>query len=166
MKPLRILGLALVIGIAAVLLALWRWPPARQAAYDPAANPSVLLDAALKEARAGHRNVLVIAGGDWCRWCLVLDRFLAANPDVKSALDGSFVVLKVYVGEKNRNTEFFSKLPKAKGYPHFWVLNQDGSLAATVDTGPLESGPDSYDRERFLQFVRGLGPASLKRAPQ
>jgi len=156
MKPLRILGLALIIGLAVALLALGRLSPARHAAYNPTANPSVLLEAALKEARAGHKKVLVIAGGDWCRWCLVLERFLAANPDVQSALDGSFVVVKVYVGEKNRNTEFFAKLPKAKGYPHFWVLNQDGDAAASVDTGPLEKGPDSYDKGRFLQFIQDM----------
>lgn len=159
MKLFRILGLALIIGVAAALLALWRWQPGGHAAYRPTANPSVLLEAALKEARAGHKKVLVIAGGDWCRWCLILESFLAANPDVKSALDGSFVVVKVYVDEKNRNTEFFAKLPKAKGYPHFWVLNQDGKVAASVDTGLLEKGPDSYDKGRFLQFIQDMRAA-------
>ncbi|HET7868186.1 MAG TPA: thioredoxin family protein [Burkholderiaceae bacterium] len=138
------------------MLALWRWQPGGHAAYSPTANPSVLLEAALTQARASNKKVLVIAGGDWCRWCLILERFVAANPDVKSALDGSFVVVKVYVGEKNRNTAFFAKLPKAQGYPHFWVLNPDGNVAASVNTGPLEKGPDSYDKERFLQFIRDM----------
>jgi len=153
MKPFRILGLALLIGVAAAMLAMWRWQPGRHAAYSPTANPSVLLEAALKQARAGNKKVLVIAGGDWCRWCLILDRFIAANPDVKSALDGTFVVVKAYVGEKNQNAAFFAKLPKANGYPHFWVLSQDGNVAASVNTGPLEKSPDSYDKERFLQFI-------------
>jgi thiol:disulfide interchange protein len=159
MKLFRILGLALVVGVAAAMLALWQWRPgAQQGPYNPRANPSVLLDAALKQAHAGNRKVLVIAGGDWCRWCLILDRFVAANPDVKSALEGTFVVLKVYVGDKNRNTAFFSKLPKAKGYPHFWVLNADGSVAASVDTGPFEKSPDTYDKERFLKFIQDAQP--------
>lgn len=156
MKPLRILALALIVGMASAMLALWRWQPGGHAAYSPTANPSVLLEAALTQARASNKKVLVIAGGDWCRWCLILERFVAANPDVKSALDGSFVVVKVYVGEKNRNTAFFAKLPKAQGYPHFWVLNPDGNVAASVNTGPLEKGPDSYDKERFLQFIRDM----------
>ena len=153
MKPFRVLGLALLIGVSVAMLALWRWPPGGHAAYSPAANPSVLLEAALKQARADNKKVLVIAGGDWCRWCLILDRFVAANPDVKSALDTTFVVVKAYVGEKNQNKAFFSKLPKAQGYPHFWVLNPDGKVAASVNTGPFENGPDSYDKARFLQFI-------------
>lgn len=156
MKRLRILAVALVVGVALAVLALWRWQPDGHAAYSPTADPSVLLEAALREARAGNKKVLVIAGGDWCRWCLILDRFVAANPDVRSALEGSFVVVKVYVGEKNRNIAFFAKLPKAQGYPHFWVLNHDGKVAASVNTGLLEKGPDSYDKERFLQFIQDM----------
>lgn len=126
--------------------------------YHPSANPQVAFDRAVADARASHRRVLVIAGGDWCRWCHVLEGFLARNADVKSELVKSFVVVKVYLGEDVDNAAFFSRLPEADGYPHFWVFGNDGKLVQSVSTASLESGPVNYDRGRFLRFVSEYSP--------
>ena len=122
--------------------------------YDPSDDPTAALNRALVEAKASNRQVLVIAGGDWCRWCLILNTFLSKNPDVKAKLDGSFVTMKAYIGDENHNTPFFSKLPPAKGYPHFWIVSADGAATRSIDTGPLENGKDGYDKAAFLQFIR------------
>jgi hypothetical protein len=151
MKPSRRRILTLLASAAAALPG--RPQAGGAAGYDPKADPMVLLAATLTEARTANRKVLIIAGGDWCRWCLVLQRFIDSHPDVKAAMEQAFVVVKVYYGEANRNPAFFARLPKARGYPFFWVLRNDGSLLSAVDTGPLESGRDSYDKERFLAFV-------------
>jgi hypothetical protein len=125
--------------------------------YDPAANPQSALDAALVQAKSSHRKVLIIAGGDWCRWCLILNSFWTQNPEAKAELDRAFVVMKVYVGEDNMNTKFFSRLPKAKGYPHFWVMSPEGVATHSIDTGRLENGRDGYDKAQVLRFIREVG---------
>ena len=121
--------------------------------YDPKADPTPALATARAEAARSGKSVLVIAGGDWCRWCHVLDRFLAQNDDVKAELDDTFVTLKVYYGDENTNDAFFAQLPEAEGYPHFWVVTPGGNRRS-VGTATLESGDDDYDKDLFLAFVR------------
>jgi hypothetical protein len=122
--------------------------------YDPAADPVAALHAGEEQASASGRLVLVEAGGAWCRWCWAIDAFLRNNPDVQAEFDRRFVRVKVYWGDENQNRAFFATLPKAKGYPHFWILSTDGKVIESVNTGTLEDGKDGYDRERFLAFIR------------
>jgi len=124
--------------------------------YDAKANPQVDLNRALAEARSSNRKVLVIAGGEWCVWCHHLEAFVKKNKDVDDALHGAFVTVKVYYGTDNNNAEFFSRLPKALGYPHFWVLENDGKVKKSVNTGLLEDGKSSYNKAVFLKFIQDM----------
>jgi thioredoxin-related protein len=126
---------------------------ARDIGYDAKANPSALLSAAAERAQAEHKLVLLVSGGDWCVWCHYLYDFLHANDDVDAALRDVFVVAKVYVGSDNRNEEFFAKLPKADGAPHFWVLDERGELLKSQPTVVLEDGDKSYDKTAFFGFI-------------
>jgi thioredoxin-related protein len=121
--------------------------------YDPKADASAALSAAQSRARSEDKLVLLVSGGDWCIWCHYLYEFLEKNDDVDAALHDVFVVAKVYVGTENRNEEFFAKLPKADGAPHFWVLSNDGELLKSQPTVVLEDGKKSYDRDAVLKFV-------------
>jgi thioredoxin-related protein len=121
--------------------------------YDPKADPFEQYQDAVTQATAQHKLVLVIAGGDWCRWCHVLNRFVTRNADVDAALHDAFVVVKVYVGDENYNEFFFSQLPQARGAPHFWIISPDRSVLDSQSTGPFEHGRDGYDKTEFLQFV-------------
>jgi thioredoxin-related protein len=126
--------------------------------YDAAANPFTALKLAEQEARTSGKRILVIGGGDWCRWCIAMESFISQTPEVKAALDRNFVTVEVYYGRKNRNSAFFSTLPEAAGYPQFWVLSSDGKLIQPVDTSTLEDGIDSYDKSKFLNFIQEMGP--------
>ena len=123
--------------------------------YHEGPGADALLATAQAEAKQGGRQVLIVAGGEWCRWCHVLDRFLHDNPDVASELEKKFVVLKVHYGDGDDATDaaFFDRLPPAEGFPHFWVVRRDGRVSS-FETGGLESGDDDYDREKFLGFIR------------
>jgi hypothetical protein len=121
--------------------------------YDSKADPFEAYHKAIAAAKAGNKLVLVIAGGEWCRWCHVLDRFVARNPDVRQGLDDTFVVVKVYVGDENYNTEFFGQLPQAIGAPHFWIIAPDRNVLASQSTGALERGSTGYDKDKFLGFI-------------
>jgi Thioredoxin-like len=121
--------------------------------YDPKADPFEQYHVALEQARAENKLVLVIAGGDWCRWCHVLNRFFKRNDDVRQSVDEAFVVMKVYVGDENYNEDFFAQLPPARGAPHFWIVSPERYVLGSQSTGSLEHGKNGYDKQEFLQFV-------------
>jgi thioredoxin-related protein len=121
--------------------------------YDTRANAFEQLDAAVATAAAEDKLVLLISGGDWCSWCHYLAAFLERAPALDAALHEVFVVQKIYVGDENMNKEFFARLPKAAGAPHFWVLSSTGEVLASQDTLPLEDGAKSYDPGKFTAFV-------------
>ncbi|HEY4365816.1 MAG TPA: thioredoxin family protein [Steroidobacteraceae bacterium] len=121
--------------------------------YDPKADPFAQYQDAVAQATAQHKLVLVIAGGDWCRWCHVLNNFVTRNADVDAALHDAFVVVKVYIGDENLNEFFFSQLPEARGAPHFWIISPDRNVLGSQSTGAFEHGKSGYDKQEFLDFV-------------
>ena len=149
------MGKSIVIASAALALgaAIAAAEPKNDIGYDPHANAFEQLDTAVAKAAAEDKLLLVIAGGDWCIWCHYLAAFLDRETALDADLHDVFVVQKVYVGGENMNTEFFAKLPKAAGAPHFWVLSQKGELLASQDTALLEDGAKSYDRAKFAAFI-------------
>jgi hypothetical protein len=121
--------------------------------YDPQADPFAQLQAAAVEAKAQDKLVLVVAGGDWCTWCHYLDAFVKRNDEIGRALYDTFVVVKVYYGDDNKNERFFGSWPQAPGYPHFWIFSDDGNLLRSQGTLELEDGAKSYDQDAFLAFI-------------
>lgn len=125
----------------------------RDLGYDPGADPFEQYHEAVEQAQAQRKLVLIIAGGDWCRWCHVLNRFVSGNDDVESALNDAFVVMKVYVGDENYNEFFFSQLPEARGAPHLWIVSPNRDVLASQSTGTFEHGRNGYDKQEFLRFI-------------
>lgn len=121
--------------------------------YEPQADPFEAYHAAIAQAEQENKYLLIIAGGDWCHWCHVLDRFVARDAEVDAKLHDTFVVMKVYVGFDNYNDAFFSQLPPAKGAPHFWIVSPDKEVLASQSTGGFEAGKRGYDKQAFLQFI-------------
>jgi Thioredoxin-like len=122
--------------------------------YDPQADPFDQYAEAVAKAGDANKLVLIIAGGDWCRWCHVLNRFVANNDEVEQRLNDTFVVMKVYVGPGNYNEPFFSQLPQAYGAPHFWIVSpKDREVLASQSTAKLERGTSTYDKSLFLAFI-------------
>lgn len=126
---------------------------ARNLGYDPKVDPFDQYHEAIAIAATESKLVLVIAGGDWCRWCHVLNRFLDRNADIQRRLEDSFVVVKVYVGDENYNEAFFEQLPQARGAPHFWIISPDRNVLASQSTGSFEHGKGGYDKREFLAFI-------------
>ena len=121
--------------------------------YDAAADPDIALEQASAQARQQHKRILMVAGGSWCKWCHALSDFIHDDAEVSTALEQNFVLLKVYVGEENTNETFFARWPPAKGYPHFWVLSDQGTLLTSQDSDFFESQASAYDKQRFLGFI-------------
>ena len=126
--------------------------PAYSQGYDPARDPFVDGSAALKLAQETNRRVLIEIGGNWCSWCLQLDKFLAENHQLREQLHRYFVILKVNVSEVNDNAEFMAGFPKPLGYPHIYISEADGRIIFSKDTAQLLEN-SRYSVERFQQFI-------------
>ena len=145
--------LALACCGAAVLAQAQVQLHAQPAKFDPARNAAADVKAATQAARAQHKQVLVDVGGEWCIWCHILDKFIASHEPVKRLVDENYVVVKVNFSPQNRNEAVLSQWPKVKGYPHLFVLDDQGRLVHSQDTSELEAGKD-YDEAKVIAFLR------------
>ena len=144
-----------------LLLSACAEPPAAYEAvhhYDPARDAAKDIDAAVAEAARSGRRVLLEVGGEWCIWCHRLDAFWQEYPDLAELLEGNFVMVKVNFSPDNENRQVLSRYPEIPGYPHFFVLDADGSLLHSQGTGQLETD-DHYDPEKVLAFLTKWAPA-------
>jgi thiol:disulfide interchange protein len=127
------------------------------ATFDPARDGAADVAYALSLAKAQGKRVIVDVGGEWCSWCHVLDRFIAANDDVRDVVDAHYVWVKVNFSKQNENAALLARWPKVAGYPHLFVLDANGAVVLSQDTEALESRR-TYDKARFLAFLaKGAG---------
>jgi thioredoxin-related protein len=125
--------------------------------YDSSRDPFADVESAIQEAKNTNRNILLEIGGDWCSWCHILDRFVSSNKDIADVIEQNFVVVKVNVSEENYNDEFMEQYPFVTGYPHFFILDNEGELVHSQDTAKLEEG-QSYNHDVFLAFLEDWKP--------
>jgi len=142
-----------LLAAAAALLFAPAWgeapPPER---FDARRDAAADLQQALALAQAQDKRVLVDVGGEWCAWCHILDRFIAAHPEVQRHLDEGYVRLKVNFSPQNRNEAVLARWPKPAGYPHLYVLDARGELLASQASSELEARRD-YDEQKVLAFL-------------
>lgn len=127
--------------------------PAYSKVYDPTRNALKDGRDAIKLAKTTNRRILIEVGGDWCKWCHVLDRFLNKNEEIKKQLHQTFVLLKINVSDENDNHEFLKFFPQILGYPHIFVAENNGKLLVSKDISHFFiSG--SYSTKRFKEFFK------------
>jgi thiol:disulfide interchange protein len=125
--------------------------------FDPQRDAAKDIQDAVHEARRTGKRILLDVGGDWCIWCRRLDSLFAANKDLEGTLRKGFVVVKVNYSRENKNEAVLSRFPKIPGYPHLFVLDSNGKLLHSQDTGQLESG-NHHDREKVMAFLKKWAP--------
>ena len=127
--------------------------PVYSLGYDP--NRNALQDGrdAIKLAKSTNRRILIEVGGEWCKWCHVLDRFLNNNVEIKKQLHQTFVLLKVNVSDENDNHEFLKVFPRVLGYPHIFVTESNGNLLLSKDISQFFVNGD-YSVEQFEAFFK------------
>ena len=125
--------------------------------FDPARNPAADLKAAEKEAQRTGKRILLDVGGDWCIWCHRLDDFFKNNADVDKFMHENFVVLKINYSRENMNGEFLSRFPEIEGYPHIFILDKNGKLIKSKNTGELENGK-GHDHDKVMTFLKKFAP--------
>ncbi len=133
--------------------------PAYSKSYDPGRDPFNDLVLATNEAEATNRLVLLIVGGDWCSWCLVLEKYLEKNEEFSIAFYQTFEVVKIFYGTENENEFFLSKFPRIKAYPHFFIMDANFGLLGSQNSSSLEKrkkfplSPERYREEYMNEFL-------------
>jgi thioredoxin-related protein len=120
--------------------------------FDPTKNPFEDLKSAVELATESNKRIILDVGGEWCIWCHRIDAFMHSTEEIKTILEENYVVVKVNFSKENKNEKFLSQYPVIEGYPHFFVLESDGKLLHSQNTGELEKDKD-YDKEKFMTFL-------------
>ena len=125
--------------------------------YNPDADAKADIAAAVKQAKAENKHVLLQIGGNWCPWCVKLHNFIATDSQIDSLLKADYVTVMVNVDKEKdkRNYDVLASLgnPQRFGFPVLVVLNQEGERIHTQDSWYLELDK-SYDKEKLMQFYR------------
>jgi thioredoxin-related protein len=132
-----------------------------QEKFDPKRDAAKDIRNATVEAQKTGKRILLDVGGEWCVGCRRLDSLFAKNKDLAGLLHKEFVVVKVNYSPENKNETVLSQYPKVPGYPHLFVLDANGKLLHSQDTGQLESGK-GHDPEKVRAFLTQWGSSGVK----
>lgn len=132
--------------------------------YNPNANASQEVAAAIIKAKAQGKFVLIQAGGNWCSWCIEFARFTKEDIKIDSVIKASFIVYHLNYNKENENKAMFAKLgyPQRFGFPVFIVLNAKGQRIHTQASEYLEDGKKSYSQQKVQSFLEMWSPRVLK----
>ena len=126
--------------------------------FDPKKDAKADLDAAVAVAGKSGKHIILDIGGEWCGWCVYMDKFIFQNPALAKLRDDNYVWVKINYSEENENKAFLASYPEIDGYPHLMVLDETGKLIQSQDTSPLEEG-EGYNLPRFTEFLKKWAPA-------
>ena len=130
--------------------------------YNPNADAQKDIAAAVKEANAQHKFVLIQAGGNWCSWCLLFNKTVHEDAQLDSVLNANFIVYHLNYSPENINHDEFAKLgyPQRFGFPVMIILDGKGNRLHTQNSEYLEEGK-GYNKEKVLEFFQNWSPKAL-----
>jgi|GEM_PF-1265415 len=128
--------------------------PKYSISFNKEANATADMREAIEKATKEQKNILLIAGGDWCRWCGTMSNFLEEHPRLQKELYTKFEVVRLYYGKGINHSakELIKKYGKPKGTPHFYILDNQAKLLNSFGTKSLERGY-GYNRTKFADFI-------------
>jgi thiol:disulfide interchange protein len=128
------------------------------ATYDPTLDGKKQLSDALVTAKAAHKRVLVMFGGNWCKWCKALDATMQTHEATKKIIEDGYVLVHI---DSDSNLALNTELgdPFKNGFPVLVVFNDDGSVKKIQETGSLEiEGAVGHDPEKVRAFLAVHAP--------
>jgi len=123
--------------------------------YNPNADAKTDLANAIKKAKLEKKHVLIQVGYNACPWCIKFHKFIHENKEIDSLLTTNFIFLLINYSRENKNMELMKqfKFPQRFGFPVLLVLDAEGNLIHTQDTGLLEL-EKGYDPEKVKTFLK------------
>jgi thioredoxin-related protein len=125
--------------------------------FDPNRDAAKDVQDAVIEAKKVNKRIILDVGGDWCIWCHRIDNFIESHEEINDYLHKNFIWVKVNYSKENKNEELLLQYPKIPGYPHFFILDSDGKLLHSQNTGELEHDKD-YSVEKMMAFLKKWAP--------
>ena len=158
-----LLALALALVAVAALRAEPEYPKMGPDIYDREADGTAQIVAAVAQAKAAHKNVILELGANWCIWCRRLTHTFETDAAVAKMLRENFVLVLVDVNHRHgkaRNDAVNTRYgnPMALGLPVLVVLDADGKQLTTQETGALEDGKDAHDPAKVIAFLSKWAP--------
>jgi thioredoxin-related protein len=149
--------------VLAATLHAAEYPKLGEDIYDPQVDAAVDIAAALETATKEQKNVLLMFGANWCIWCHRLHETLQTDPLVAAELKENYVVVMVDVNTRNgtkRNADVNTRYgnPIQFGLPVLVVLDAEGKVLTTQETGALEDG-NGHDPAKVVAFLQKWAPA-------
>ena len=131
--------------------------------YKPEEKAEQEISVAVRQARAEGKHVFIQIGGNWCIWCARFNDFVSNDAKIDSIIKAGFVVYHLNYSKENYNAKLLAKYgyPQRFGFPVFLILNGEGKLIHTQNSGYLEDGKKSYDRDKVIEFFTDWSPAAL-----
>ncbi len=141
--------------------------------YDETINPDTQITEAVAKASSNGKFVIAQLGGNWCKWCIRFAKFVEADPEIKKMVDDNFEFIHVNYNPRNPDdatdqaatATALKRLgnPVRFGFPVLVVLDTEGNVIHTQDSGFLESG-EGYDKEKVKRFFETWTPEAVNSA--
>lgn len=130
--------------------------------YTPNANAQEDINLLLTKAKAEQKHVLLQVGGNWCVWCYRFHDFILSDEKLKAMVEDNFLIYHLNYSPENKNEDILAayQFPQRFGFPVLVVLDENGNLLHTQDSGLLESG-EGYDAKKVTNFFRLWSRAAL-----
>jgi thioredoxin 1 len=121
--------------------------------YDESADAKAAISQALTTAQHDGKKVLVVFGANWCKDCRELDKALHGRS--QSLIDGKFVVVKINVGQFDKNLDLAESYgnPIKKGIPAAVLLTSDNKVLYSTKGGELADARSMGDNGIYDFFT-------------
>lgn len=131
--------------------------------YHPEADADKDIAAAVSRAKAEKKHVFIMAGGNWCGWCLEFNRIAKNDRAIDSLISTDYIVYHLNYSRENMNKSTFDRMgfPQRFGFPVFIILNGKGDRLHTQNSEYLEDGNKSYNRKKVFEFLAAWKPSAI-----
>lgn len=121
------------------------------------------IDAARQQAAKEGKRVAVVFGANWCPDCDAFKRALEHRL-VAPILDPNFVVVKVSVGNRDRNLDLMAEygMSVGSGIPAVAILEPDGRLVTSQRDGEFRNASSLLSVAEIVSFFHRWTPARAK----
>ena len=129
--------------------------------YDETADGAAAVAAALDEAEANGKLLLIEFGANWCPDCRAFAAAIQA-PEARAVIEEKFVAVKVDVGDWDKHPEVVAAWgnPIEGGIPAIVVANTQGEVLFSTKAGQLAKarsmGPEDF--AAFFEHLAALEP--------
>ncbi len=130
--------------------------------YDPSLDGMKQLNAAIADAKAAGKHVLVQYGGNWCSWCIKFDAFCKADAEIMKVIGENYISIKLNYSPENKNeaANAFLGNPTRFGFPVFVIIDGKGKVLHIQDSALLESG-QGYDQKKVSGFLKNWTASAI-----